>query len=159
MSDGRIADILNIEGRFLRSAHLERDFYDSTALVRLCRYGLCAVVSCRRIGEGLKPDSGQRAWRITGHYGAGKSSFALLLAHLLAGRESNLPPQIRSVTELGQQAAVVPTVLGHVCTAAIICLDPKSPSSGGSKVYGRGTKVKLAAEIKRLCRVRLRTNG
>jgi hypothetical protein len=36
-----------------------------------------------RIIEGLRPGSGHRAWRITGDYGTGKSSFALVLAHLL----------------------------------------------------------------------------
>ena len=73
MSEGRIADIFDIEGRFLRSAHLERDFYDSAALAGYVVTDF-ARSSLSRIGEGLKPNSGQRAWRITGHYGAGKSS-------------------------------------------------------------------------------------
>jgi hypothetical protein len=36
-----------------------------------------------RIVDGLWSTSGSRAWRITGDYGTGKSSFALVLAHLL----------------------------------------------------------------------------
>src|SRR5207245_1649760 len=36
-----------------------------------------------RIVQGFRPGSGHRAWRITGDYGTGKSSFALMLAHLL----------------------------------------------------------------------------
>src|SRR4051794_17102227 len=100
MSDKKVADILNVEGRFLRSANLERDFHDPTALSGYVVTDF-ARSTLARIAEGLKPSSGERAWRITGHYGAGKSSFALFLAHLIAGRESNLPPQIRRVTELG----------------------------------------------------------
>jgi len=65
MSEGLIADIFDIEGRFLRSAHLERDFYDSAALAGYIVTDF-ARSSLSRIGEGLKPNSGQRAWRITG---------------------------------------------------------------------------------------------
>ena len=32
MPDKRIADLFSIRGRFLRSANLERDFYDPAAL-------------------------------------------------------------------------------------------------------------------------------
>ncbi|OYW48852.1 MAG: hypothetical protein B7Z34_12395 [Novosphingobium sp. 12-62-10] len=35
-------------------------------------------------GTRLRPESGRRAWRITGDYGVGKSSFALVVAHLMA---------------------------------------------------------------------------
>jgi hypothetical protein len=89
MSDGKISDLLNVEGRFLRSAHLERDFRDPGMLSGYVVTDF-ARSSLARIAEGLKPGSGQRAWRVTGHYGAGKSSFALFLAHLVAGRETNL---------------------------------------------------------------------
>ena len=40
----------------------------------------------RRIAAGLHTNSGRRAWRITGDYGVGKSSFALALAHLFQDR-------------------------------------------------------------------------
>jgi hypothetical protein len=58
--------------------------------------------SLDRIATGLDNKSGQRAWRITGDYGSGKSSFALLLAHVLAtgGRESALPPTLRKSLDL-----------------------------------------------------------
>src|SRR5204862_2200224 len=64
-----------------------------------------------RMQEGLRPNSGKRAWRITGHYGAGKSSFALLLAHLLSGKEANLPPQIRRVVDVGRNEPPFVSVL------------------------------------------------
>jgi len=40
----------------------------------------------RQLADGLRPESGKRAWRITGNYGSGKSSFALLLLTYLESR-------------------------------------------------------------------------
>ena len=81
--------------RFLRSTHLEKDFYDPQAL---SSYVLTDVaVDCvRRIAAGLQPTSSQRSWRIIGDYGSGKSSFALLLAHWFAGNVSKFPKNIAS---------------------------------------------------------------
>ncbi|UQA61413.1 hypothetical protein [Polyangium aurulentum] len=98
MSEQRIADLFHVPSRFMRSAHLERDFGDPQALD-------CYIVTdpirraLQRIADGLRPDSRQRAWRITGDYGTGKSSFGLLLAHLLAGEGSKLPPGLRRAVE------------------------------------------------------------
>jgi hypothetical protein len=101
MAPARIADFIHIQRRFLRSAHLERDFRDPSALdgyvvTPQIQQGL------DRIATGLDDRSGQRAWRITGDYGSGKSSFALLLAHVLAhgGKESGLPPTLRKSLDL-----------------------------------------------------------
>ncbi|MDB6057678.1 MAG: hypothetical protein JWO95_1522 [Verrucomicrobiales bacterium] len=101
MSEHKISKMFNIQRRFLRSAHLERDFRDPSALQG---YVVTRHIAdnLSRISEGLSPKSGQRAWRITGDYGSGKSSFALLLAHLFAGKDSELPPQLRKVIDLSQ---------------------------------------------------------
>lgn len=93
-----IADSFRIRGRFLRSINIQRDFEDSDALDGYVPTDLASSVA-QRMAAGLKPDSGQRAWRLTGDYGSGKSSFALLLAHALAGRDSELPPQLRRVVD------------------------------------------------------------
>ena len=99
MAEVKIHQLLNIQRRFLRSAQLERDFRDPTAL-----QGYVVTKQTRlsfdRIAEGLNNKSGQRAWRITGDYGSGKSSFALLLAHLFSGKDSDLPSQIRKCLDL-----------------------------------------------------------
>ena len=101
MTDVKISQLLNIQRRFLRSAQLERDFRDPTAL-----QGYVVTKQIRqsfdRIAEGLDMKSGQRAWRITGDYGSGKSSFALLLAQLFSGKDSDLPPQIRRHLDLSK---------------------------------------------------------
>ena len=101
MAEVKISQLLNIQRRYLRSTQLERDFRDPNAL-----QGYVVTTQARqsldRIAEGLDTKSGQRAWRITGDYGSGKSSFALLLAHLFAGHDSNLPPQIRRSLDLSK---------------------------------------------------------
>ncbi len=82
--------------RFARSAQLERDWHDATALQGyvLTDHARAAV---GRLAQGLAPQSGARAWRITGDYGSGKSSFALLLAHLFSERRDDLPRNLRRV--------------------------------------------------------------
>jgi hypothetical protein len=60
MAEKRIIDAFDIKSRFLRSAQLERDFDDSAALSGYVATDF--VRSCLvRIGEGLRPRSGQRA--------------------------------------------------------------------------------------------------
>src|SRR5581483_1744378 len=95
-SDRRVADVLRIQNRFLRSVQLERDFRDPDAFSGYLMTDFTR--SCLdRLSEGLKPLSSQRAWRLTGDYGSGKSSFALLLAHWFAGHDTSFPPQILNV--------------------------------------------------------------
>lgn len=94
----RIADTFEIKSRFMRSVHLERDFYDETALEG---YVLTPHTQSglERLARGLLPRSGQRAWRVTGDYGTGKSSFALALSHLLSGSEEGVPDSLRSAID------------------------------------------------------------
>ena len=103
MHKPRIEDLFQIKSRFLRSANILRDFSDPTALVGYIATEQ-AKQSAKRLASGLAHNSGQRAWRITGDYGVGKSSFALLIAHLFSGRDSALPPQLRSVVDFNKKA-------------------------------------------------------
>ena len=82
-----ISQLFQTPKRFLRSVQLERDFHDVAALEQYVVTPPMAE-AFRRIADGLRAKSGRRAWRITGDYGVGKSSFALVLAHLLRGRPS-----------------------------------------------------------------------
>ena len=94
----RIADLFRIPGRYLRSAHLEYDFDDIDSLKDYVLTPPMVAVLARVI-DGLRPSSGRRSWRITGDYGSGKSSFALMLAHLLRDSAAvNLAP-IREAVE------------------------------------------------------------
>jgi len=90
----KIIDAFNVRSRYLRSAHIERDFHDPSAL---SGYVVTRdIQECLdRIAQGLDNKSRQRAWRVTGNYGSGKSSFALLLAHAFSGFDTELPSQLR----------------------------------------------------------------
>src|SRR4051812_39746952 len=92
----KIADLFAIKARYMRSANLERDFSDPAALEGYIPTDH-AKATAHRLVAGLKENSGQRAWRITGDYGSGKSSFALCLANLFGGRESGLPTHVRRI--------------------------------------------------------------
>ncbi|MGH9460704.1 MAG: hypothetical protein ACRD1X_05775 [Vicinamibacteria bacterium] len=97
MSATRIADVLRVRNRFMRSIHLERDFGDGA--IRDYIVTPQAKAMLERLVLGLAFHSHQRAWRITGDYGTGKSSFALALAHLLTNRRQHLPLALRQVVD------------------------------------------------------------
>jgi len=84
-----ISSLFEISQRFLRSTNIERDFADPKALDN---YILTdhAAECLSRLAVGMQPTSTQRAWRVTGTYGSGKSSFALLLAHWFRGDAARL---------------------------------------------------------------------
>ena len=78
-----IANLFHINPRFLRSIHLERDFSTPDGCTGYIPTDF--TMSClERLVEGLSTNSTRRAWRLTGDYGTGKSSFALFLAHLFS---------------------------------------------------------------------------
>lgn len=112
-----ISELLNVENRFLRSAHLERDFSDVKALQSyvLTPQGQSYV---ERLAMGLTPKSGQRAWRITGDFGSGKSSFALLIAHLFSQSRAHLPVQLRHAIEFTKSTPPKPQLLPVLVTGS-----------------------------------------
>lgn len=79
-----IADRVTLSRRYVRSTDVARDLTDPSALD-----GYVVTASTRsaleRLVAALSPASTQRAFRLTGPYGSGKSSFALLLCRLAAG--------------------------------------------------------------------------
>ena len=82
-----IARLFHINPRFFRSTHLERDFSNPDSCTEYIPTDF--TKSClERLAEGLLANSTRRAWRLTGDYGTGKSSFALVLAHLLSGHQN-----------------------------------------------------------------------
>lgn len=120
-ADTTIADLFRVPGRFMRSVQLERDFHDLEAMDQYVLTPAMAEAFAR-VAEGLRTGSGRRAWRITGDYGVGKSSFALVMAHLLTGgggpidriREAlgwkDPPPAMWPVLVTGAREAMVPAL-------------------------------------------------
>lgn len=90
MSDQAIASLHTYSNRFLRSTDLVRDFDDPQGLngYWLTDFGRSCL---GRISDGFRQDSGRRTWRLTGDFGSGKSSFALLLAHSASDARHRLP--------------------------------------------------------------------
>ncbi|MEH0021518.1 MAG: hypothetical protein V6Z89_17825 [Desulfobacter sp.] len=107
MGDNTVSELFNVSSRFLRSAHLERDFHDPTGLEGYI-FNDYAQKCLTRIAIGLNRDSGQRAWRITGDYGAGKSSFALFLAHWFSGKITKFPTKIQKQSDYNLYTDVIP---------------------------------------------------
>ena len=117
MSETAIADLFQIQGRFLRSAHLERDFVDPQALKG---YLMTPEVRdyLRRLAAGMHSNSGHRAWRITGNFGSGKSSFALIAAHLFSDRRAKLPTELRQAINFKQLGISSPRLLPVLITGS-----------------------------------------
>lgn len=84
VSANPISEHVRVTRRYVRSTDLRRDLDDAEALDG---YIVTATVreALLRVTHGLRPASRQRAFRITGPYGVGKSSVGLLLAKLMRG--------------------------------------------------------------------------
>lgn len=134
-----IADLFHIPTRFLRSAQLERDFFDPTALDHYIVTPVM-VSAFQRIATSLTSGSGRRAWRITGDYGVGKSSFALVLAHLLSAPRT--PKVARIAESMGwpaeQQSQFWPVlvtgaregIVSSIARGFVECLRHRQPVKG-----------------------------
>ena len=91
---------------------------------------------------------------MTGDYGSGKSSFALLLAHWFAGREKIFPPELRKAVDFRQFGV---TRRPHFVPVLVTCSRQALGTSILSslhqtltQIYGRGTKKKLVREVEGL---------
>jgi hypothetical protein len=86
--------LLQIRPRFMRSVHLERDISDLSSSQG---YILTPVAknALARICASFHGNSTQRAFRIAGDYGSGKSAFGLALARVSAGLANALPKELR----------------------------------------------------------------
>lgn len=93
-SQSTIASLLRIHPRFMRSVHLERDIQDPGSSLG---YILTPVAeqALERITTSFRRNSTQRAWRLTGDYGSGKTDFGLVLARTAQGARGELPKELR----------------------------------------------------------------
>jgi hypothetical protein len=94
MKDAILASVFRPANRFHRSTDLVRDFGAAGALEGY--FATDFVKDClARITQGASEGSTARAWRLTGDYGSGKSSFALFLAESLSNPQ-RLPSRLQS---------------------------------------------------------------
>lgn len=152
MPEKRVSDVLDMQSRFLRSAHLEKDFRDPEALSGYVVTDF-ARVCIGRMATGLKPQSGNRAWRMTGDYGSGKSSFALLLAHWFAGNDSKLPLPVRKAVNPQQFGVIRPQYLPVLVTCSrqpLAVSIVRALHLALSQSDGVGSRSRIAAEVQRV---------
>lgn len=152
MPENKVSDLFRIRNRFLRSAHLERDFQDPSAFSGYVVTDFAR--SCLgRVAYGLKARSGQRAWRVTGDYGSGKSSFALLLAHLFAGNIATLPTELRRAIDYHELGVPRPQFVPILVTCSRQALSTsilQSLHSALVQAYGGGAKSRLVTQVHNL---------
>lgn len=85
-----LLDLLKIRPQHLRSVQIERDYSDPDASRHYVATPFVTAVF-ERLAQSLRFSSTARAWRLTGDYGSGKSSFVLAFARLAAGQKTALP--------------------------------------------------------------------
>ncbi len=151
MLNKTISSIHRYSNRFLRSTDLVRDFHDPNGLegYTLTEFGQSCL---NRIGDGFRQNSGRRAWRLTGDFGSGKSSFALLLANLLRDTRQHMPKEL-----LGQALECIPEANNQNYVPILVsgCREPIAYSIISSlysvltELYSRGTKSELLEKIEK----------
>lgn len=105
----KIIQLIPLDGHYTRSIALDRDLVDVQALERylITPNGLTAL---RQIATSVAAGHAQRAWKIVGPYGSGKSAFGVLLAQLFSG-PTRFPNAAKSL------AAVSPKIANLVASA------------------------------------------
>ena len=151
MIDKTLGATLRLKDRFLRSTDLKRDFGDAQALdgYWLTEFGAKCL---RTVTTGVRIDSGRRAWRLTGDYGTGKSSFALFLSTAMSDVE-RLPDglrqkALRAAPEIADVGYLPVLVVGsrQGIGAAIIAALHQSLATA----YPRGAANELLLELSKL---------
>lgn len=153
MPERLISSIHTPSNRFFRSTDLVRDFDDPKGLDDYCLtdFGRACL---EQIADGFRPESGRRAWRLTGDFGSGKSSFALLLANALRDT-CRLPNDLRaeilkSLPDVKKYSFVPVLIAGsrEPMTHAVI----RAMHSTMSALYTRGAKSALMEDMEKTLR-------
>ncbi len=130
----RLAEMIDVRGRFHRSVHVARDWDSGLEREFLATPALLSIVE--QIVSELGRSGGTRAWTVTGPYGAGKSAFCLFLARLLAsptpGTESaravrqrclGAAPPLLPLLIQAERAPLAPAICRAVSAAPRLSLD------------------------------------
>ena len=96
-----LSDLFQVNGRFRRSVHLERDFYTDENSLEGYIVTVAAREMLERVVSALENNKLSKAWSLTGPYGSGKSAFALFTANLLGNSNSPITQQALTLLEQG----------------------------------------------------------
>lgn len=113
----RLIDLMQLNEGYQRSVELEHDFQSAGSTKNFVATDFVQSVASR-IYAAFEEGSTQRAWRITGDYGSGKSAFALSLLKATCGREKEIPASLRiekhkaltPVIAIGEREPLVHTI-------------------------------------------------
>lgn len=136
--------LLQIRPRFMRSVHLERDLSDASSSQG---YILTPVAknALTRICASFNGSSTQRAFRIAGDYGSGKSAFGLALARVSAGDVNTLPKELRAFCGRNRMRPHLATgdhePLGVSVLRALGIQTPRGARPSTSEVLTKATKA------------------
>jgi hypothetical protein len=135
----------------MRSVHLERDLSDGSSSLG---YILTPVATnaLTRICGSFHSNSTQRAFRIAGDYGSGKSAFGLALARVAAGQVNALPKEVRPFCGRNRLRPHVATgdhePLGVTVLRALGVRSPLGSRPSTEDVLGRVQKALSTAQAK-----------
>jgi hypothetical protein len=141
--------LIRIAKRYVRSIELHRDLEDPNALE-----GYVVTPSVRdatqRILSGLAASSTQRAFRVTGPYGSGKSAFALLLARLAAEGQRRDGPAWSLLRTSGIAAPHAPSyipvpIVGRRANIGDALVDAVAAAASGDAGGWRASGIRKAA--------------
>ncbi|PUB84854.1 MAG: hypothetical protein DBP02_07580 [gamma proteobacterium symbiont of Ctena orbiculata] len=112
----------------MRSVHLERDIQDPSSSLG---YILTPVAeqALERITKGFKRKSTQRAWRLTGDYGSGKTDFGLVLARAAKGARRELPKDLRRFASRNAFLPVIATGDSEALGSTVLRALDQAPES------------------------------
>jgi hypothetical protein len=98
----KISSLFHVRAAFLRSVNVALDYADPASSRDYVVTGFGRELF-ERLSTALRLNSSERAWRITGDYGSGKSAFALCFARIAARQTAQLPPELRRFVPDGRR--------------------------------------------------------
>lgn len=101
-----VSDLLAINKSFRKSVQLTHDYNDASSTNDFVVTDFIAE-SFGRISEAFQQNSTQRAWRITGDYGSGKSAFALNLLKAACGKHKEVSRKLQLKPSPGLTPVIV----------------------------------------------------
>lgn len=101
----KIIDCLSLGGNHTRSVALDRDIRDPAAIANYM-VTPAAAAALKQIGVGLAEKTTQRAWKVVGPYGSGKTALGVVLAQLACGQKT-FPAAHRAVIAAAPRVAAL----------------------------------------------------
>lgn len=101
----KIIDCLTLGGNHTRSVALDRDIRDPAAIASYM-VTPAAATALKQIGGGLAEKAVQRAWKVVGPYGSGKTALGVVLAQLCSGQKA-FPAAHRAVATAAPRVAAL----------------------------------------------------